>query len=145
MTQNTVPIPGDLTGEVLAYVALRREPDFPEGRMRVEARIFECPDPDCIGGNIPEGPSGGPFLPNFGFVTPGEDVVITMEWDKVSDQFIFRYEDQIAVLDNPWEVAGPPQMGISVQVALDLPVCETEPAYGYLDAAVDEVYVKYEN
>ena len=61
--------------------------------------LFECPDPDCIGGNIPEGPSGGPFLPNFGFVTPGEDVVITMEWDKVSDQFIFRYEDQIAILD----------------------------------------------
>ena len=33
--------------------------------------------------------------------------------------------------------------GTAVQAAIDLPVCESEPAFGYIDAFVDEVYVKY--
>lgn len=142
------PGTGGQAGQVLAYVALegRSNLGLPEDEMRVVARVFKCLDSDCT---IVEDKG---FYPNFGSLPAGEDAEITMEWNTdvwdpthgVFGTFIFKYRDQYgdqeASLTNEWppiELLG----RISVQAALDLPVCDPEPAFGYLNAFVDEIFV----
>lgn len=134
------PDPGDSTGEVMAYVALRGQHDAFDGTMRAEAVVFKCLDAPCQAVDMQI------FYP-FDYVETDEEVILTGQY--LVTHFVFRYEsperdEQVAVFENPWPIVGPAQGGggIGLQAALDLPDCQTEPAFGYIDALVDEFYVK---
>ena len=134
------PLPGDSTGEVMAYVALRGQHGAFDGKMRAEAIVFKCLDAPC------DAVDTQIFHP-FDYVDTNEEVVLTGQY--LVTHFVFRYEspegdEQLAIFENPWNVVGPAQGGggIGLQAALDLPDCQTEPAFGYIDALVDEFYVK---
>lgn len=131
--------PGNWTGEVMGYVGLRRMEGFPEGEMRVEARAFVCLDPECLTSAVI------PTYPNFGTIANDEIVEVSMEWDKDNDRFIVTSGATIKFIPYslPYETEIAGGAPFAIQAAIEVPVCDFEPAIGYIDAFIDEVFVKY--
>ncbi|WP_432474586.1 hypothetical protein [Amphritea sp. HPY] len=133
---NSSSVPGDLTGEVMAWIGLRKRASFTAEGMRVDAVVFECGDPDCQTVEWSDGVV-------FPFASAKEYVDVTMEWDESSASFIFTYNGAEVSISSVHNERYAPQSSMWVQAAVDLSVCPSEPAQGYIDGKVDEIYIKY--
>ena len=78
------PVPGDMTGDVLAQISLRRASNSADapGVLRVAGGVPQCTNSDCSTSN-----NLGGF--DLGTANLGDKVVLQITWDEANAKFLF--------------------------------------------------------
>ena len=133
------PVPGSLSGDVLAQVRIARHSDStdPAGVLRVEGTVTRCTNADC---------STGVAIGNFelGVVDVGQATTVQMQWDPPTNSFLFSRDGGAsgAVVYTDADASPPGNAFKQLQTRLDLPNCQSGPAaVGFVDASFDNVSV----
>lgn len=139
-------VSGNNLGDVLAQIYLSRESNTadPAGTLRIEGRVNLCQDSVCNAASL-VGSTG-----SMGTATVGQNVLLTIEWDKPGKLFRFSrdngatwfpvsYNTAEISLDDSYE---PGNMFKSIGLRTDVANCTGGPrAEGYIDAQFDNASV----
>lgn len=81
------PVPGDMVGDVLASLQLRRLSNSadPAGTVRIQAMVMNCNVADCASANLL-----GTL--DLGTATLGQKVTFQIDWDRANQGFVFKVD-----------------------------------------------------
>ncbi len=131
------PVPGDATGDVLAFVRFQRFANSPEPDVfRVQGRTARCEDPAC---------NTQTFLPGveLGTVTVGTPATLSVQWDPVNNQFIYGFNSTTLTQPYSWEDVNPPAIqGKFLGIQNIVQNCTSNPRpRAFVEASFDNVFV----
>jgi hypothetical protein len=139
-------VTGSNVGDVLAQLYMYRDTNSsdPANTVRIEGSVIQCRDSTCIDGNTvgTTGPMGTAIL--------GQNVLLTMEWDRVAKQFRFSRDNGLTWFPVSYNTATlslddssePGNMFKSIGTRTDVANCASGTrASAYIDAQFDSVAV----
>ena len=139
--------PGNATGNILAALHVQKDND---GVNRIEADLYRCPNPDCIGGLlIPLSGNPATFATTW---SPNVALNLKLVWDQANGRFKFTVTDPLT-LDAEVQIityagtvtdAGPPTSFDfkAVRVQNYVENCTAARKMSKMDAVFDNIKVK---
>lgn len=131
--------PGSNVNDVVARIQVGRSSNStdPVNVLRVNARVYQCQDSDCLDGNQL-------YSQDLGPITLGQSTTLTLQWDQPTHRFLFQRDNQAAVIFSyalsDVTPSGRPDKRIDTSV--DVPSCTTTPRpNARLQTYIDNVFV----
>jgi hypothetical protein len=131
--------PGSNVNDIVARIQVGRSSDStdPVDVLRVNARVYQCQDPDCFDGSQL-------YVQDLGAITIGQSTTVTMQWDQPTHRFLFQRDNQAAVVF-PYallDITPPGRPEKRVDASVDVPSCTTTPRpQSLIQALIDNVLV----
>lgn len=135
------PQPGNLTNNVVAFIAVRRiaDPPSPPNVVEVIAQVVLFLDNGINFQTL--------YVESLGHLHIGQPARLSIQWDKANDQFIFRRDKMERIYNYfPLSDATPPTVTRKhIRLANDIPHCtDGTVARSFLDILIDDVAVNPE-
>ncbi len=118
------PSPGSHVNDVVARIQVGRSSASmePANVLRVNTRVYQCLDPDCLDG-------AELYSQDLGSITLGQSTTLTLQWDQPTHHFIFQRDSQAPVVFAYAfsDVTPPGRPNKRIDTAVDVPACMSAP------------------